>query len=58
MRLLWAGHVARKDETRSAYRILVLAGKVLGKFPYGRPRRGWEDNIKMNRKDMGFGDRR
>jgi hypothetical protein len=44
-RMRWAGHVARMGETRSAYRILV--GKPQGKRPLGRPRRRWEDNIKM-----------
>ena len=42
----WAGHVARLGETRDVYRVLV--GKPEGKKPLGRPRRGWEDNIKMN----------
>jgi hypothetical protein len=36
-RLSWTGHVARMDETRTAYRILV--GKPGGKSPLGRPRR-------------------
>jgi hypothetical protein len=40
----WAGHVARTG--RNAYRILV--GKPEGKRPLGRPRRRWEDNIKMD----------
>jgi hypothetical protein len=37
---------ARIKETRNAYRILVE--KFLGKCILGRPRRGWEDNIKMD----------
>ena len=41
-RLRWAGHVARMEEGRSAFKI--------GKRPYGRPRRGWKDNIKIGRK--------
>jgi hypothetical protein len=36
-------------EKRNAYRILV------GKRPLGRPRRRWEDNIKMNLRDIGWG---
>jgi hypothetical protein len=40
-----AGHVARMEEERSVYRLLV--GKPEGKRPLGRPRRRWEDNIKM-----------
>jgi hypothetical protein len=33
----WAGHVARMEEKRNAYRLLV--GKPEGKRPLGRPRR-------------------
>ena len=45
-RLRWAGLVARMDQYRNAYRILVE--KPEGKRPLGRPRRSWEDNIKMD----------
>jgi len=45
-RMRWAGHVARMGEGRGVYRILV--GKSEGKRPRGRPRRRWEDNIKMD----------
>jgi hypothetical protein len=45
-RLRWAGHVARMGERRGAYRALV--GKPEGKRPFGRPRRRWEENIKMD----------
>ncbi|KAJ4429209.1 hypothetical protein ANN_26212 [Periplaneta americana] len=44
-RLRWAGHVARMGESRNAYRVLV--GRPEGKRPFGKPRRRWEDNIKM-----------
>ena len=44
-RMRLAGHVARMGETRGVYRVLV--GKPEGKRPLGRPRRRWEDNIKM-----------
>jgi hypothetical protein len=44
--LRWAGHVARMCERRGAYRALV--GKPEGRRPLGRPRRRWEDNIKMD----------
>ena len=44
-RLRWAGHVARMEQFRSAYRVFV--GKPESKRPVGRPRRRWEDNIKM-----------
>ena len=39
-------HIARMDQSRNAYRILV--GKPEGKRPLGRPWRRWEDNIKMD----------
>ena len=41
--LRWAGHVARMEERRSAFKILT--GKPTGKRPLERPRRRWEDNI-------------
>ena len=44
-RLRWAGHVARMEEGRSAFKILT--GKPTGKRPLGKPRRIWEDNIRM-----------
>ena len=40
-------------ERRGVYRILV--GKPEGKRPLGRPRHRWEDNIKMNLQEVGFG---
>ena len=45
-RLRWAGHVARVEQFRIAYRVLVV--KPESKRPLGRPRRRWEDNIKMD----------
>ena len=39
-RLGWAGHVARKEDGRSAFKI--LAGKPTGKRPLGRPRHRWK----------------
>ena len=51
LRLLrWAGHLARKELSRNAYRIVV--GKSERKSPLGRPRRRWEDNIKMDLKEV------
>ena len=44
-RMRWAGHVARMGDVRGVHRVLV--GKPEGKRPLGRPRRRWEDNIKM-----------
>jgi len=38
-------------ESRSVYRVLV--GKPEGKRPFGRPRRTWEDNIKMGIREVG-----
>jgi hypothetical protein len=52
-RLIWAGHVARMGERRGAYRALV--GKPEERRPLGRPRHRWEDNIKMNLREVGFG---
>ncbi|KAJ4427692.1 hypothetical protein ANN_25341 [Periplaneta americana] len=54
-RLRWAGHVARMSESRNAYRVLV--GRPVGKRPLGRPRRRWEDNIKMDLREVGYDDK-
>jgi hypothetical protein len=51
-RMRWAGHVARMGEGRGVYRVLV--GKPEGKRPLGRPRRRWEDNIKMDLQENGM----
>jgi hypothetical protein len=48
----WAGHVARMGEGRGVYRVLV--GRPEGKRPLGRPRRRWEDNIKMDLRETGI----
>jgi hypothetical protein len=53
-RMIRAGHLARMGEVRGAYNILV--GRPEGRRPLGRPRRRWEDNIKMNLREIGFGD--
>ena len=50
-RLRRAGHVARMEQSRNAYRVLV--GKSEGKRPLGRPRRRWEGNIKMDLREVG-----
>jgi hypothetical protein len=52
-RMRWAGHVARMGEDRGVHRVLV--GKPEGKRPLGRPRRRWEDNIKMDLQAVGGG---
>jgi len=49
----WAGHVARMGGRKGVYRVLV--GKPEGKRPLGRPRRRWEDNIKMDLQEVGCG---
>ena len=43
--------MARMEERRGVYRVLV--GKPEGKRPLGRPRRRWEDNIKMDIQEAG-----
>jgi hypothetical protein len=45
-RMRWVGHVARMGEERYVYRVLI--GRPEGKRPLGRPRRRWEDNIKID----------
>jgi hypothetical protein len=45
-RMRWAGHVARMGEERDMYRVLV--GKPEGKRSFGRPRRRWENGIRMD----------
>jgi len=45
--------VARMGQGRGVYRVLV--GKSEGKRPLGRPRRRWEDNIKMDLQEVGRG---
>jgi hypothetical protein len=52
-RMRWEGHVARMEEGRNVYRVLV--GKPEGKRPLERPRRRWEDGIKMNLREIGWG---
>jgi transcription termination factor 2 len=50
----WAGHVARMGEKRIVYGILV--GNSEGKRPLGRPRRRWKDNIRMDLREIGWGN--
>jgi hypothetical protein len=51
-RMRWAGHVARVGKGRDVYRVLV--GKPQCKRPLERPRRRWEDNIKMDLREIGI----
>ena len=43
--------MARMEEGRGVHKVLV--GKPEGNRPLGRPRRGWEDNIKMDLEEVG-----
>ena len=52
-RMRWAGHVARMEEDRGVHRVLVE--KPEGRRSLGRPRRRWEDNIKMDIQEVGGG---
>jgi hypothetical protein len=54
-RLRWAGHVDRMEECRCAFN--MLKGKTTGKRPLGRPRRRWEDYIRMELKEKGINTR-
>jgi hypothetical protein len=49
----WAGHVARMGEGRKVYRVLV--GKPEGKWAFVRPRRRWENGLKMDLRKIGCG---
>ena len=51
----WADHVARMEEGRSAFKILT--GTRAGKRPQGRPRRGQDDNTRMDLKEIGINRR-
>ena len=51
-RLRWAGHVVRMEEGRSAFKILT--GKPTGKRLSGRPKRRWDDNIRMDLEEIGI----
>jgi len=46
----WVGHEAHMGERRGAYRLLV--GRPEGNRPFGRLRRRWEDNIKMDLQEV------
>jgi hypothetical protein len=51
-RMRWVGHVARMGEGRGVYRVLV--GRPESERQLGRPRRSWEDNIKMDLREIGI----
>jgi hypothetical protein len=52
-RMRWTEHVEHMGQKSSAYRILL--GKAEGKRQIGRPRRRWENNIKMHYREVGWG---
>ncbi|KAJ4443899.1 hypothetical protein ANN_05686, partial [Periplaneta americana] len=53
--LRWAGHVARMGESRNAYRVLV--GRPEGIRPLGMLKCRWEDNIKIDLREVGYDGR-
>jgi hypothetical protein len=52
-RMRWAGHMARMGEERKVYKVLM--GKPEGKKPLGRSRCRWEDGIRMDLREIGWG---
>jgi len=46
------GHVTCMGEMRNAY--IILFGESERKRPLGRPRHRWEDNIRMDRREIGW----
>jgi hypothetical protein len=49
----WAGHVARMGEERKMYKVLV--GKPKRKIPVRRSRSRWEDGIRIDLREIGWG---
>jgi hypothetical protein len=54
-RMRWVGHVAGMGEMRGAYRVSVIKPDV--KRPLRRPKDRWEDNIKIDLQELGWGHR-
>jgi hypothetical protein len=52
-RMRWAGHAARMREERKVYKVLV--GKPKGKRPLGISRRRWQNEIRMDIGEIGWG---
>jgi hypothetical protein len=52
-RMRWTGYVARMGEGKNVYRVLLR--KSGGKRQLGRPRRRWEDGVKMDLREIGWG---
>jgi hypothetical protein len=55
-RMSWVDYVARMEEMRGVYEYKVLVGKPENKRPVGRHRRIWEDNIKTDIQEVGWGN--
>jgi hypothetical protein len=53
-RMRWAGHVARMEANRNAYKSLIR--KLEGSRPPGKPRRRWVDNIRMDLGEVDWSD--
>jgi hypothetical protein len=51
-RMRWVGHVAHMGEGKGVYRVLV--GRPKGKRPLGRHRHRWENNIKLDLREIGI----
>jgi hypothetical protein len=51
-RMGWVGHVARMGEGRGVYRVLI--GRPESKRPLGRSKRSWENNIKIDLREIGI----
>jgi hypothetical protein len=52
-KMRWAGHVALMGEERNVYKLLM--GKPEGKVQLGRPRLRWDDGIRMDLREIGWG---
>ena len=55
IRLRWAGHLARMEEGRSAFKIFT--GQLTGKSPLERLRHKWEDSVRMDLEEIGINTR-
>ena len=54
-RIRWPGHVAKMEEGRCAWCVFkILTSESTRKIPLGRPRRRWEENIRMDVKEIGI----
>jgi hypothetical protein len=51
---MWAGHVVHIREERNVYRVSI--GKTEGRKLLGRPRRRWEDGIRMDLRENWLGE--